>query len=113
MKRKNKLLIFKFLISLLVLFPMTFIMSLVLFESLTSICFISLVSIVLSVGHTFIPNDEEDLKEETKMEIQEEIKKEASKIEEVPSNNKIKQLEKVTEDFIEEKEFIKIKIKQY
>lgn len=111
MKRKNKLLIFKFLISLLVLFPMTFIMSLILFESSTSIGFVSLISIILSIGHTLVPNDE--LNYEEKIIKPQVIRKETSKIEEVSSNNKIKQIEKVTEDFIEEKEFIKIKIKQY
>ena len=113
MKERMKLLLIKFLISLVVIFPISLVTSVILFgtvASTTITAFISFcMSFVLSLGHTLVPNDEEDTIEyhPIRFEIEKDKKQTI-----IIKKNKIKELEKFKESLIEQEEFIKIKIKQ-
>jgi len=113
MKEKMKLLLIKFLISLVVIFPISLITSIMLFGTVASATITTLISFcmsfVLSIGHTLVPNGEDDFVEYKS------IKHKNEKIEEINEKvkeDKIKQLEQFKDSLIEQEEFIKVKIKE-
>lgn len=112
MEEKTKSLLIKFLISLVVIFPISLVTSVMLFGTVTSTVITTLtsfcLSLVLSVGHTFVPNDEEDIIPKTVKSKEEQVEE----IKNVITENKLKQLDYIKESVIEQNEIIKIKIKQ-
>lgn len=113
MKEKMKLLLIKFLISLVVIFPVSLVTSMILFGTIASATITTLISfcmsLLLSLVHTLVPNDEEDVIEYQPIKYKEE---KIEEINEMVKENKIKQLEQFKESFVEQNEIIKIKIKQ-
>lgn len=113
MKETMKSLLIKFLISLVVIFPVSLVTGMILFGAIASATITALISfcmsLLLSLGHTLVPNDEEDVIEYQPIKYKEE---KIEEINEIVKENKIKQLERFKDSLIEKDEFIKVKIKE-